>query len=166
MSIADVLEFCKGELGLATSQFYCLESQQLSAEGEAYLREALSIVVLQEALGQLKSPHAHPGEFHSYMYKHSFFLRVFSEGCNHCCGYLRFLLQTGEAVQGKFMPVSLHSLTDGAQLPNKINLKHVPNTGNSRIRNQFTNLAMNLGTFLMGECKAEVHHTACLHTQT
>lgn len=56
-------------------------------------------------------------------------------GWIHGCGYLRFLLQTGEAVHQKFMPISLH----WAQLPSKIDLKHVPNTGNSRIGNQYAN---------------------------
>lgn len=59
------------------------------------------------------------------------------------------------------MPVSLH----WAQLLNKINLKYVPNTGNSRIGNQFADLTTYLDPFcLIGEYRTDLHDTACLHT--
>jgi len=61
------------------------------------------------------------------------------------------------------MSVSLH----WAQLPNKIDLKRMPDTGSSMSGDQFANLTTNFdAVFLMGECRADLHDTACLHTWT
>lgn len=109
-------------------------------------------VTLQHgATGQMKFPHLHPGKLYSHVCANIIFLRL-SVGWIHCYSCLRFLVQPEEAVHQKFMPVSLQ----WAQLLNEIDLSVWELQGGQNFRPIY---------FLLGECKADIQDTVCLHTQ-
>lgn len=140
MSIADVLEFCKVELDFISCHFHCRLPAAVCRKRGLSLERGPFSCCFTRIFRPAEIPTPSSREAPLIHVQTPIFLCVFSVGWNHHCGYLRFLLQTGEAVHQKFMPVSLRR----AQLPNKINLKHVPSTGNSRVGNQFANLSTNL----------------------
>lgn len=100
----------------------------------------------------MKLPHLHPGKLYSHVCANIIFLTL-SMGWIHCYSCLRFLVQPEEAVHQKFMPVSLQ----WAQLLNEIVLSACALQGGQHFRPIY---------FLLGEFKADIQDTVCLHTQS
>lgn len=110
------------------------------------------LVTLNGASGHMKLPHLHPGKLYSHVCANIIFLTL-SMGWIHCYSCLRFLVQPEEAVHQKFMPVSLQ----WAQLLNEIVLSACALQGGQHFRPIY---------FLLGEFKADIQDTVCLHTQS